>query len=714
MIMKKCLLILCLLGWLFQLTAKKTEHPHDYYMEWAERIATSEMQHNEHLWMADFRKKPKWDYTQGLIAKSMLELYKNTANQRYLDYVTEFADFFIDSTGTIMTYKKSDYNIDRINGGIFLFDLYTFIPQPQYKAALDSLRSQLDTHPRVKAGAFWHKKVYPHQVWLDGIYMGSPFYARYCNEFDQPQYYDDVTRQIIVADTYTRDPKTGLNYHGWDESKQQAWANKETGCSPNFWSRSIGWYCMAIVDVLDYLPADHKDRQQLIDILNRVCQSLLKYQDKKTKMWYQVTNMPKREGNYLESSGTAMYCYAMAKGARKGYLPEKYLQKAREIFDGLCTYSTQENPDGTTSITRACAVAGLGGKPYRSGTYEYYISEPVRNDDPKVIGSFILAAIELAKATPHIVVAKDGSGDYKTLQAAINVVPDYRKSRTIIYVKPGIYKEKVVIPASKQLLSIIGSNPENTIITYDNYAGKATPFDGTLGTSGSATLYAYPDDLYMENLTIANTAGMDQPIKGKGTQAVAAHVSADRVVFVNCRFIGNQDTLFTYRPYSRQYYKNCYIEGTTDFIFGWAAAVFDQCIIHSKKDSYITAASTNKDAAYGYLFYQCQLTADSLTTKVYLGRPWRPYAKTVFMECEMGAHIRPEGWHNWNKPLAEEVSYYGEYKNFGPGADLSQRVEWSKQMTEEEAEAYSLENILAGEDGWAPQTGIIRYKPIKQ
>lgn len=713
MMMRKKLLILCLLAGFLPGMAKKTEHSYDYYMEWAERIADSEMRHNEQLWTADFRKKPQWDYTQGLVAKSLLELYKNTARQRYLDYVSDFADFFIDSTGSIMTYRKEDYNIDRINGGIFLFDLYGILNKPQYKSAIDSLRSQLYSHPRVEAGAFWHKKVYPHQVWLDGIYMGVPFYARYCHAFDQAQYYDDVALQITVADQYTRDPKIGLNYHGWDERKEQAWSDKESGCSPNFWSRSIGWYCMAIVDVLDYLPADHKDRQQLIDILNRVCHSLLKYQEKKTRMWYQVTDMPKREGNYLESSGSTMFCYAMAKGARKGYLPPKYLQEAREIFDGLCAHSTQSNADGTTSITRACAVAGLGGNPYRSGSYAYYISEPVRNDDPKVVGPFILAALELAHATPHIVVAKDGSGDYRSLQAAINAVPDYRKSRTIIYVKPGVYKEKVVIPASKQLLSIIGSHPDNTLICYDNYAGKASPFNGTLGTSGSATLYVYPEDLYMENISIANTAGTDHALPGGGTQAVAAHVSADRVMFVNCRFLGNQDTLFTYRPHSRQYYKNCYIEGTTDFIFGWASAVFDQCIIHSKKDSYITAASTPEDAAYGYLFYRCRLTADSLISKVYLGRPWRVYAKTVFMECDMGGHIRPEGWHNWNKPLAEEVSYYGEYRNYGAGSDLSQRVAWSKKMTAEEAEAYSLENILAGEDGWAPQTGIIRYEPIR-
>lgn len=698
----------------YTMASKKQIHTHDYYTEWAQRIGNSEMQHNEHLWQTDFLKKPKWDYTQGLVAKSLLELYKATGEERYLAYVQEYADFFINEKGEIMTYKKLDYNIDRVNGGIFLFDLHKFVPKPQYKSAIDSLRSQLDTHPRVKAGAFWHKKCYPHQVWLDGLYMGSPFYARYSVEYNQQEFLKDVLLQFEVADRYTRDPKTGLNFHGWDESREQAWANKETGRSPHFWGRSIGWYLMAIVDVLDYIPEEMEGRQDMIDILNRVCKALMKYQDKKTHMWSQVPDRPKAPGNYLESTSTTMYCYAMAKGARLGYLPKKYLTEAREVFDGLCQHSTELNPDGTTSITRACAVAGLGGNPYRSGSYEYYISEPVRSDDPKVVGPFILAALELAKSTPHMVVAQDGSGDYKTVQAAIDAVPNFRKSRTVIHVKPGVYHEKIIIPKSKVLLSIIGEDAMTTVITYGDYAGKENALGQTLGTSGSATLYAFPDDLYVENMTIANSAGVDKPIQGKGTQAVALHVSSDRAMFVNCRFLGNQDTMYNYASGARQYFKNCYIEGTTDFIFGWATVVFEGCEIHSKRNSYITAASTLEDTPHGFLFYQCRLTADDGVNKVYLGRPWRPYAQTVFVECELGKHIVPVGWHNWNKPHAEKLVFYGEYKNYGAGASVEQRVAWSRQLTAEEAADYSVAKVLAGADGWAPQTGVIRQMPIKK
>lgn len=377
---------------IFQLSAKKTD-----YQAWAVKIADSEMTHNPELWMTDFVKQPKWDYTQGLVAKAILHVYDATGNQKYFDHVKGFGDFFINENGEIKTYKLTDYNIDRVNGGIFLFDMYNHTGDKKLLKAIELLRSQLATHPRVSEGAFWHKKVYPHQVWLDGLYMGSPFYARYAYEFNQPELFDDIYTQFKVCDKYTQDAKTGLNYHGWDESREQKWADKITGQSPNFWSRSIGWYMMAIVDVLQYMPENHPNRNDMLAILNRLSGALVKFQDKKTGMWYQVTNLPKREGNYLESTGTAMYAYAMAKAVNNGYLPKKYRRIAEKAFDGLVKYSTKKNDDGTISITNCCSVAGLGGNPYRDGSYEYYISEPIRNDDPKAIGPFIMAALELAK-----------------------------------------------------------------------------------------------------------------------------------------------------------------------------------------------------------------------------------------------------------------------------------------------------------------------------
>ncbi len=708
--MKKTLLLLSLLVCSLTTFAKKpamTNHDlREHYLSWATTVANSEMQHNPKLWMADFLKKPKWDYTQGLIAKAMLQTYEATEDSAYLHYVQEFADYFIQPDGSIKTYKLNTYNIDRVNGGNFLFDLYRLQPEQRFLDAIALLRSQLETQPRTSEGGFWHKKIYPHQMWLDGLYMGEVFYARYAYENDQPALFDDIVNQFATVDKHTLDKKTGLNFHGWDESKEQAWADSITGCSPHFWSRSMGWYVMAIVDVLDYLPADHPGREELISILQRVSKGLLKFRDKKTGMWYQVTNYPKREGNYLESTGSVMYCYAFAKGARKGYLDAKYLDIARHTFQGMLDNVIQTNDDGTVSLTKCCAVAGLGGKPYRSGSYEYYINETVRNDDPKGIGPFILAALELSKSAADIVVAQDGSGDFRTIQEAINAVPDYRKHRTLIRIKAGVYNEKVIIPTNKQLVSLIGDDALTTKLTFNNSAKTETLFREGLGTSGSATLYCSADDLYVEHLTIENAAG-----EGKSVgQAVAAHVSGDRVVFRNCRFLGHQDTLFTYAEGSRQYYVDCYIEGTTDFIFGWSEAVFRHCTIHSKKNSYITAASTPEGQSAGYIFLNCTLTAADGIDKVYLGRPWRIYAQTIFANCNLGKHIRPEGWHNWNKPEAEKTAFYAEYKNTGDGANTAQRVSWSHQLTNEQAASLTPQKVLAGSDGWNPEQIRIYYR----
>jgi pectinesterase len=299
------------------------------------------------------------------------------------------------------------------------------------------------------------------------------------------------------------------------------------------------------------------------------------------------------------------------------------------------------------------------------------------------------------KDSADFVVAKDGSGNFTSLQAAVNAVPDYRKKRTVIYIKNGVYNEKVIIPASKQFLALVGESAEKTVIAYGDWAQKKNILGEDIGTSGSSTIYIYGTDFYAENISFSNTAG---PVG----QAVAAHVSADRSVFYNCRFLGFQDTLYTYAENSRQYYKKCYIEGTTDFIFGKSVAVFDQCEIRSKADSYITAAATPETTLYGYLFYKCKLSADSGVTKVYLGRPWRIYAKTVFRECELGRHILSQGWHDWSKPEVSKTAFYAEYKNYGEGSGVQKRVKWSHQLTDQQAMEWTVENVLKGNDDWRP------------
>lgn len=301
---------------------------------------------------------------------------------------------------------------------------------------------------------------------------------------------------------------------------------------------------------------------------------------------------------------------------------------------------------------------------------------------------------ELQQYVRHydLVVAKDGSGDFFTVQEAINAVPDYRKNaRTTILIKEGSYKEKVIIPASKNAVSLIGQGEVK--ITYDDYASKPNIFGENKGTSGSSSCYIYAPDFYAENITFENTSG---PVG----QAVACFVSADRAYFKKCRFLGFQDTLYTYGKGCRQYYDECYIEGTVDFIFGWSTAVFNRCHIHSIGNGYITAPSTDKGQKYGYVFYNCEITANSDVDKVYLSRPWRPYAQAVFIQCNMGKHILPEGWDNWRNKNNEKTVFYAEYKSKGEGANPGKRVAYSKQL--KNTEGYSIEEVLSGNDGWNP------------
>jgi len=287
-------------------------------------------------------------------------------------------------------------------------------------------------------------------------------------------------------------------------------------------------------------------------------------------------------------------------------------------------------------------------------------------------------------------VAKDGSGNFKTIQEAVNAVRDLSEVQVSIYIKKGIYKEKLVIPAHKSKISLIGEDKDQTIITFDDYSGK-----GVINTYTSHTVLVQGNDFKAENLTLQNNAG---PVG----QAVALHVEADRVVIKNCKIIGNQDTLFPSADTSRQYYVDCYIEGTTDFIFGAATVVFERCHIHSKKNSYITAASTTESQAYGFVFLNCKLTADTAFQKVYLGRPWRPFAKTVFINTQMGSHILPAGWSVWNKNENHKTTFYAEYGSTGPGFVKESRIEWSKQLSRKEAKQYTLKKIFSQKTSWLP------------
>jgi len=317
---------------------------------------------------------------------------------------------------------------------------------------------------------------------------------------------------------------------------------------------------------------------------------------------------------------------------------------------------------------------------------------------------FIFSSVLMAQPATyptHFTVAQDGSGDFKTIQAAVNAVRDLSQQQVTIFIKNGIYHEKLVIPSWKTKITLVGEDREHTIVTNGDYSGKANP-GGTdqfgkdkFTTYTSYTVLVQGNDFHAENLTIENSAG-------RVGQAVALHVEGDRAVIKNCRLLGNQDTLYAATENSRQYYSNCFIQGTTDFIFGEATAVFDHCTLKSLSNSYITAASTTPRQQFGYVFFDCKLTADSSAQKVHLGRPWRPNAKVVYIHTEMGAHIVATGWDNWRNPENEKTAYFAEYKSTGPGANPTGRVAWSHQLTDGEAQHCTIDNILSGKDGWDP------------
>jgi pectinesterase len=320
---------------------------------------------------------------------------------------------------------------------------------------------------------------------------------------------------------------------------------------------------------------------------------------------------------------------------------------------------------------------------------------------------FIALQVKAQTATypAELIVADDGSGNYKTIQEAVNSVRDLSQKQVVIHIRKGIYHEKLVVPSWKTHISLIGDDAANTIITNNDYSGKGYPGDkdafgkDKFSTYTSYTVLIQGNNCRVENLTIENTAG-------RVGQAVALHVEGDRCVIKNCKLLGNQDTLYAATSNSRQLYQNCYIEGTTDFIFGEATAVFQACTIKSLINSYITAAATSPQQQYGFVFFNCKVIADAAATKVYLGRPWRPYARTVFIHCGLGNHIVPEGWNPWKGdslfPDKEKTAFYAEYDNSGGGSAIKDRVIWSKQLSATEAQHYTINNILSGTDHWEP------------
>lgn len=344
-------------------------------------------------------KPNKWNYIDGCMITACLSLYKTTGDEKFLKFSKKFLDYFVKNGGVIETYSVEEYNLDNINQGKNLFTLYDLTGKQRYRDAIETIRSQLETQPRTREGNFWHKKIYPWQVWLDGTYMAQPFYMEYETRYNGMKGCLDSYRQFMNVKKYMKDPVTGLYYHGYDESRQMYWANPETGCSPNFWLRAMGWFLVAMVDVLERMDEQlYFEYRAIMSMFKDAAEAMLAFQDTETGMFWQVIDKPGIPGNYLESSGTALFAYAVLKGVRLGYLPKRFAAYGEKAFYGTCDKYLGVSADGKLQLSGICLVAGLGGATHRDGSLEYYFSEPVVENDAKGVGPLLLAYTEILAA----------------------------------------------------------------------------------------------------------------------------------------------------------------------------------------------------------------------------------------------------------------------------------------------------------------------------
>lgn len=367
-------------------------------LPWSQRMANSTIARWPEGRYVGPNEKWGWNYELGTLLNGMDAVWYSTADGAYYRYARQSVDGLVASDGSIPTYDPAANSLDNIALGRQLLLLYRVTLNARYYKAASLLRKQLSTQPRTASGGFWHKQIYPDQMWLDGLYMAEPFYAEYATVFQEPQDFADITKQFTLIEEHARSPKTGLLYHAWDESKQQPWADKTTGTSHIFWARAMGWYMMALVDTLPYYPPDDPGREKLVAILNRTAAAVVRYQDQQTGLWYQVLDKPGEKGNYFESSAACMFAYALQKGVRLGYLPQSYSANAGRAWQGILSHFIQTDASGSVTLTGTVKGVGLGGNPYRDGSYQYYVTAPVGNNDPKGVGAFMLAATEMEMA----------------------------------------------------------------------------------------------------------------------------------------------------------------------------------------------------------------------------------------------------------------------------------------------------------------------------
>jgi unsaturated rhamnogalacturonyl hydrolase len=337
----------------------------------------------------------RWHYESGVALLAVQRVWERTKDPRYFAYIQRNIDEFVDPAGNIRTYTLEEFNLDQINQGKVLFLLYSETEDDRYKKAAFLLYEQMKQHPRTDEGGYWHKKIYPNQMWLDGLYMADPFLAQFARDFGDDEIFNDIAHQIAIFDRSARDSETGLLYHAWDSARVQQWADPQTGCSPHFWGRAMGWFMMATPDILDYFPEEHPHREMIIQVFRKTAGAVVAVQDQISGVWYQILNQGDRPGNYLEASASCMFVYGLAKGVRRGYLDSSCLPAAQKGYQGIIDQFVEVAGHGWVNLNGIVSVGGLGGNPYRDGSFEYYISEPVVSNDYKGFGPFIMASLEI-------------------------------------------------------------------------------------------------------------------------------------------------------------------------------------------------------------------------------------------------------------------------------------------------------------------------------
>lgn len=581
-------------------------------LEWSTRLARSEMaRRGDTMFYGGGNPRARWDYTSSLFGLALLKLGAATGDGSFTTYGAKTVESFIAGDGTIRTYRQADYNLDMMPPGkVLLARWEEGVREARFRTALATLRQQITHQPRTSEGGFWHKQRYPDQMWLDGVFMASPFLAHYAKVFGEPALFDDVANQILLVDRHTYDPKTGLHHHAWDEKRAQSWANPRTGQSPNFWSRAEGWYAMALVDTLDFLPPTHPEVDRINDVLRRVADGIVRWQDPASGLWWQVTDQGDRAGNYLEATGSSMFVYALAKGINRGYLPrEKYLPAVLRGYAGLIRDFIRTDADGRVNLTHCCEVAGLGytnskGRA-RDGSFEYYVSEPVIDNDLKGVGPFILAGLEVQQlpASSAAPVAARGWGDLDAVLARIQApefpahdfpIPDFGAQpgidataaiRAAIAACHAAGGGRVVVPAGEWLTGAVrllsnvnlhvGKGATLKFSTNpDDYPNVFTRWEGVELMSYSPLIYAFEQ----ENIAVTgegtldgqadwtNWWGWNKKQKGTKTMQVAAR---DRLIQMGETGVPVAERVFGpgsfLRPNFIQPYrcKNVLIEGVT-------------------------------------------------------------------------------------------------------------------------------------------------------